>query len=167
MNDLLTVFDITDPDERRGPTSTEVHYLNMIFMVRARHREEGYVAAEDIDAKIGELFGEDSTSIALVQMMLAKLKWCDPTVGFSPYVVLAAALFADRPGQAVLWAYSIYRKAREGDYTLADFMAYIGQHGVPSEDAYAKLWEAQKDRGSPLGNRLDNREVWSAALPAT
>lgn len=70
-------------------------------------------------------------------------------------------LCAGNPGKAVLWAYTIFRKARP---TTKGERIYTFQHwvedyanGAPSEDEYTRCWDGQKVNG---GNGLDLTVTW-------
>ena len=124
-----------------------------------------YRSAPDIIPTLDEIFGEGSDGDFLLRIMLEKLKWCDPSMGFSPFVVLAGSILSDRPGTAVLWAHAIYTRARDGDFTFAELLTHLSTVGAPAEEGLHKLWEAQKDRSKPLGNLLDDPEVWNDPTP--
>lgn len=167
MNDIATVWDLRGDDTRRL-TKIEHTHLGRIFSRRMLHRTDNYVPGKELPDAMRVLFGEQVENLFLIQVMLVKLRQCDPTVAISPYVVLAASLLCDRPGTAVIMAYSIYRRSvGPGNFSLADFLSHCAAHGVPSEGALEAIWDSQKDPNAPLGNRLDIAETWTSATLAS
>jgi hypothetical protein len=65
------------------------------------------------------------------------------------------------PGEAVLWAFTVYcANVRDGTkYGMLQFSEDFAL-GFPSRQYIQQVWESQKSAGAPLGNRLDGEE-WS------
>lgn len=83
-----------------------------------------------------------------------------PLSVIKPDVRLLASLFCDRPGVAVMWAYTLALMASEmpvvsiNEFSLPEYFGW----GVPSPGFLQEQWEAQK--AEDYSNYLDRREFW-------
>lgn len=64
--------------------------------------------------------------------------------------------------QVIIWCYTIHciQKDLGKVATLDDLCSIYFAEGVPIDEAYKVIWEAQKDEKAPLGNALDRMGDW-------
>ena len=112
-------------------------------------------------------------------LMLGRLQDYTPAARYSLMTVAAVGMFAERPGQAVLWAYALavdHARHAPGnpDYYLpvADLVALRLPFGPPLESAKRAAWAAQKTtraklwelvRGKP-GTALQHDDVGTGGV---
>jgi hypothetical protein len=81
---------------------------------------------------------------------------------YSPAAVMLAAQLSVSPGESVMWAYTLFLLAQQNNniVTLDDLIMGPFADGFPTDKAKARIWDAQKKPGAPLGNLLDAKETW-------
>lgn len=93
---------------------------------------------------------------------LEAYKKLSPKMEINTAVQILCGLLSDRPGTSVLWAYTlneIFVKIGK-EVTIEDWINEFPD-GVPTESAYEKAWNSQKNGGA---NFIDDFSSWS--LPA-
>lgn len=104
-----------------------------------------------------------------LRVLLIKLEHTG--LNYSPAAILFLGLISGTPGEAVMWAYTLFRASRDGNpLTLVGLTGEPDSPfamGVPTEKALHAAWDAQKEPGAPLGNALDRADTWMVdAQPA-
>jgi hypothetical protein len=135
---------------------------------------ETYQGANVVPMRINDIenFSPDSgmSMPVVLKLVVERLRLTD--FEYDERTVIWASILADYSsgaqigslGRAVLWAYAIWKLTKEqGEpVTFKQILSILGD-GVPNDDVYSELWEAQKDPNSPLGNLLDNPVTWGLA----
>jgi hypothetical protein len=83
---------------------------------------------------------------------------------YSPDAVLFVTTLCRTPGDAVMWAYTLFQQAKKSgknSVTLHDLCMGPFGYGFPTDAGKERIWDAQKDKDSPLGNLLDNSKTWA------
>lgn len=79
-------------------------------------------------------------------------------------LLMINTISAGRPGTAIMYvaALKAISKRNGGDQVTVSMICNKNGFamGFPSEDDLRRIWGGQKDKGSPLGNSLDNPEAW-------
>jgi hypothetical protein len=139
--------------EVRPMTEDESRVLVTLLMTR----DSGTITKFDADLRDKDVF----PYLVLVGRLEA-FKKLSPKLDIDMPVQILCGLLCDRPGNSVMWAYTLNemfvklgKKVTMGDW-IEEF-----PNGVPTEGAYEKTWEAQKNRGA---NFIDDFGYWS--LPA-
>jgi hypothetical protein len=70
-----------------------------------------------------------------------------------------AAISNGNPGRAVMWAWTC--RSLDLNQTHTDILCWTAAFplGIPTDEEFERLWDAQKDGGA---NLLDNPELWAA-----
>ena len=83
-------------------------------------------------------------------------------------LLVLATLAGSRPGNLVMWAYTISQIAKNKNKQLITVLDWVDNFpfGVPSDDAYQNTWKAQKVSNHEYSdgisdNHMDNIEFWS------
>lgn len=118
---------------------------------------------EQPDRLLSDVDGQDLPSAA--KIIGGRLEWSG--VEATLWCVLMVAYLCDRPGVAVMWAYTLSHMAEiKGDarVNMGD-VANAFPCGFPDGDTYRVCWEAQKgDRTNGGGNRMDDADLWKLNL---
>lgn len=121
------------------------------------------VPADELEQALGQIF--KSVGDFGLQVLLQRLKQTDEL--YDPRTVAMASWLVDRPGFAVLWAYTLYERTRElgRPYSFTDLVNDFPM-GFPTSEGAAKIWDAQKGWAQeppvPSDNLLDGSELWKA-----
>lgn len=149
--------------ERRPMTKAETE----LFFTLVISEPMQPVPANDLVPSLEQIFvGEFLDDLGL-QVLLQRLKLTDQL--YDPRTVAMASFLIDRPGFAVLWAYTLYERTRELErpYGFDDLVSDFPM-GFPTSDGAAKIWDAQKgwaqDPKVPVDNLLDGGEAWKAPV---
>lgn len=157
------------PDSERRPMTPAESDLMIVLTISGQDISE-QVPAADLEASLLKLFKPAMTSSFCFQVMLKRLQLTDKL--YDPRVVAMTAFIADRPGFAVLWAYTLFQRTLElGRPYNFDDLVHDFPMGFPTNDGAAKIWDAQKAflQEPPLkgDNLLDQAEAWKAPEDAT
>lgn len=83
----------------------------------------------------------------------------------SPWLILWCSMLCDRPGIAVMWAYTLYlmwlKERRE--VTIMDWVDEFPM-GVPLMSEYERLWDEQKQQ-TGIQNCMDDLAAWPKVWP--
>jgi hypothetical protein len=156
-------------EQRRVMTQAESKLL-IVLTIQAPEELCAPVAAADLEKALLSLFKPEAVHQDLsMQVIIGRLKLTDKL--YDPRVVAMASFISDRPGFAVLWAYTLYERTRElgRPYTFDDFVDDF-PFGFPNSDGAAKIWDAQKgwSQEPPVSvdNMLDRESPWKEPVPA-
>lgn len=138
----------TTASERREMTPKEAEYFCNLFFTE----KDGLSAPEKDGAPTG------------YRIMLQRIGWSGRDLGpdgdITPSLLLFTTILSDRPGTAVLWAYTLVKMCEDYDQVNLDAFAEVFPWGVPTNEGYRRIWEEQKDAAAPNSNGLDRPEVW-------
>lgn len=99
-----------------------------------------------------------------LRILFGRLKALSPNIKVAQDLLVFLALLSSSPGIAVMWAYTLHKMQKPGELlTLTEWSASF-PYGVPTNEAYRAIWDAQKGRnnGDPkVDNYLDMQETWS------
>lgn len=99
-----------------------------------------------------------------VQIMFSRLKWAGFQDKVSFWVKLFLAGISDRPGNVVMWAYTMADLAeREQKVITMTELAFAFPDGFPSPEDMQECWDAQKGRSmgeKNIDNCMDVQEFW-------
>lgn len=124
------------------------------------------VKGRDLEAEFIKHFKIDGELPYLVAIGIRRLAVCDPDGDFDTDMVMwAFGVLTDRPAIAVLWAYGLSKgrsKVNGQAITLEHWAMQLHPEGPPTQEAFFKLWDAQKGSvlGLPCDNYLDSTEAW-------
>jgi len=133
--------------ETEEMTRKQTEIFLRLYMIEELHK--------DIDMKENEIpFTYKVMEARIGQHPTAKITTC---------CKLAVASICDTPAKAVMWAYTLCRIAEYEELPVVTLtkLANHFPHGFPTEESYKKVWDAQKNPESPLGNLLDTPIVWN------
>lgn len=124
-------------------------------------------ASDRID--ISQLRDRNLAGASFVEkVMVGRLLQVQPSQSFSISAILYAISCCTRPGDAVLWAYTLCEEGRKLDrpVTVGDLLNAFPL-GYPSDVARCEIWDRQKlPRDEQVGigdNWLDTKEAWVQA----
>lgn len=154
-------------NKRRGMTKTETSYFVICEISQMTDGEKvaPVKATELRDAIMKAGFPAEFVDMHLAQIMLKRLAVFTPDTLYDPNMIAFAIVLADRPGAAVLWAWTIYRRtlALGHPYTCEDF-ANDFPYGPPTPEGAEPVWDAQKKTGKlqpfEMDNWLDEADTW-------
>src|SRR5690606_8551320 len=116
--------------------------------------------------KLREVLQEDAP--VLIKIFLARLSPAEPPITLG--CILIATCDADRPGDAVMWAWTLVQLAKRkgGLVTAKDLIeAFAGK--LPSKEFKSKIWDSQKKwahgiqyQSPSSDNLLDEIPLWKA-----
>jgi hypothetical protein len=155
------------PDAQRRPLTDEEGkgFVNLGF---AERRDPGrLIPAAELRQYLGATFGVGLSDSFIVQLIVSRLEQGPPEYTYSPYAVALTAILTDRPGVAVMWAYTLFDESRKGTpLTIERFAQDLFAWGVPTDKGYHDIWDAQKGFNQtprqPFDNWLDKADVWKA-----
>jgi len=80
-------------------------------------------------------------------------------------LMMFASSLCNTPGGAVTWAYTLCALAEKSGESPVGMDEFVQEFpmGIPTEDAMHACWDAQKEKGAPLGNGYDDGENWEVA----
>jgi hypothetical protein len=152
------------PSEQRRPlTSDESRFFVALNLGLP---DETLVPTSELEAAMVTEFGEQATQHFFTQVMLKRLINTPADRLYSPRMVMLAVSFTDRVGNAVQWAYAISEQSRLGTPMTVDrFSRDLFPWGVPTDQGYHDIWDAQKYDGprQRMGsdNWLDYPAAWT------
>lgn len=166
-----TLFDITDKAHLRPMTRDESEAYVALKLSQAK-RPSKVVKGRDLERELREHFKiETGAELPWVLAIgVKRIETCDPDGDFDlDMAMFALGMMSDRPGFAVLWAYSLSRgreKVNGQAIDLDNWAVTLHPWGVPSTEGAGHIWDAQK--GYKLGltgdkyvdNYLDTLEAW-------
>jgi hypothetical protein len=159
----------TVPSSERAPMSrVETEMFLACTMLSSEGKLDPVPAAELPDA-IGKLFDSKLTEDYVSQIFLKRLTLSD--VLYDPCVAAFMCILPDRPGMAVLWAWTLYDRTRElgRPYTMGDLTNDFPM-GFPTKEGMEKAWDRQKgytqDPPVKCDNMLDKAEPWKTEVAA-
>lgn len=162
-----TVFDV-EPNETRPMTREESNAF-VTLSLSAHQKPSAIVKGKDLDAAFREQFKvpEGSPLPFQIAVGVKRLEVCDPEGEFdTDMVMFAFGALSDRVGNVVLWAHGLSKgRVRNNGQaiTLAVWAEQLHPMGVPTTEAMARIWDAQKCHvlGVKGDNYLDLQEAWT------
>jgi hypothetical protein len=84
-----------------------------------------------------------------------------------PFAILWCSSLARQPGDAVVWAYTLWLLwRRTGERVTIDTLIEAFPNGIPTEDERKRVWDSQKQHGSNYPqNYMDDLERWPKEVP--
>lgn len=163
-----TLFDITDKARLRPMTRDESEAYVALKLSQAK-RPSKVVKGRDLEAELRQHFQikEGEKLPFVLEIGVKRIAAFDPDGDFDlDMVMFALGMMADRPGFAVLWAYSLSRgraKVNGQAITLDNWAVSLHPWGVPNNEGAAAIWDAQKGHvlGLECDNSLDLPETWA------
>lgn len=158
----------TSESERR-PMSPVESEMMIVLTISGQDISEP-VPAADLDVALSKMFLPALIGSLEFQVLSKRLQLTDKL--YDPRVVAMASILTDRPGFAVLWAYTLFRRTLElgRPYNFDDLVNDFPM-GFPTNEGAAKIWDAQKGylQDPPLkgDNLLDGAEPWKTPQDAT
>ena len=156
---------ILDKLKVRPMNGEEIH----MFMRCYQSHMNGMFGSVDVSKpiqqdKFCDVFNTLMPSVTLpiaMQILITRLP--NVSQGYYLNTLLFLASLSDRPGISVILAWWLYTETVKIGSAIS--MEDIGKDyfpmGVPTEESYSKIWDAQK--GSyPIDNMLDQSELWSS-----
>lgn len=133
----------------------------LTLMMMEMNIETGKTKPELLAQMDKDLEGCLGYQILKSRLALFKEKF-SPTMQVEVLPQILCALMCDRPGNAVMWAYTlneIFIKTRKPVTlkSVTDFFPW----GFPTQEEYSKCWDAQKAENMPMGNMVDDFKNWS------
>jgi len=107
----------------------------------------------------------DAMAASSLQYRIIRTRMMNMADRITPALAVFVASICDRPGNAVMWAYTLCcMAAKKPDKEAVDIMDWTMEFptGVPTDEAYRAVWESQKGHniGEKFDNWLDNSENW-------
>lgn len=147
-----------------GPMTESQSKLFVSLMFAEKAPENAALNSMTVDELLAFAKQEGAMDVFVFAVFAQRLKAAKiENVRYSYFTVLFLASLCTTPGEAVLWAWSLFRATAKADkaikvYDLADSFPM----GFPTEEAIHEAWDAQKgEPGSGIDNRLDREEAWA------
>jgi hypothetical protein len=153
MNKPISFLDLK-ADELRRMDADEAKALINVSIIPEFNEPVSAQQVQAILTKDGELKLPFGLAVLIQRLTLTQAK-------YAPAVVMMAGILSNSPGDAVMWAYTLFLLAQHNNaVTLDDLIMGPFAEGFPTDEAKARIWDAQKKPGAPLGNLLDAKETW-------
>lgn len=118
------------------------------------------VVHQSTDQQINETFDKMQGAMPIA-IMHKRLTAAAQQVHIDKRIYLYLSVEASNPGRAVLWAHTLYCRAKAcgNMYTWEQFLRDFA-NGFPDKDSMRQAWDAQKNTEGFGGNYLDSKEAW-------
>lgn len=127
-----------------------------ISLTVADHRDKSALRVDD-----PRFEDADSFELAARRAIVGRLARAGVSVTVPAFV--AMVILSERLGDLVLWAYLAMEIARRDGLDVVDLdaLSFAMPHGIPTEEARRRIWDAQKDFDGLNGNWLDTVAAWT------
>lgn len=137
-------------DEYRTPEGGETDFL----LIMALEGPMQMTATE-----LAAYFTENGAPFAVMVLAKRFALVQDQTMKFDPATIIWAAAQCERPGDAVMWAYTIVHTTRERGLSCLSLKDWLlVDRGIPTRKLYDRVWDSQKIGG---GNWLDRQDAYN------
>lgn len=94
------------------------------------------------------------------QVIQGRLEWVGISDKVSFPVKLLIRFICDNPGQMSLWAYTFFQALKKYKKITMSELTDMFPLGLPTSKDYSTLWDAQKKKGAPHSNAIDNIAIY-------